>query len=71
MANTFFKPFAEADRTSSRTLLHEVIPITGTIVSGTYKSSTNEQLNVKSFSHGMFKSVYAVSYTHLTLPTKA
>ena len=29
MANTFFKSFAEADRTSSRTLLHEAIPITG------------------------------------------
>ena len=54
MANTFFKPFAEADRTSSRTLLHEVIPITGTIVSGTYANHNN----VKSFSHGMFKSVY-------------
>ena len=54
MANTFFKPFAESDRTSSRTLLHEVIPITGTLVSGTYANHNN----VKSFSHGMFKSVY-------------
>ena len=58
MANTFFKPFAEADRTSSRTLLHEVIPITGTIVSGTYSGHNN----VKSFSHGMFKSVYDYPY---------
>jgi len=58
MANTFFKPFAESDRTSSRTLLHEVIPITGTIVSGTYAGSNN----VKSFSHGMFKSVYDYPY---------
>ena len=54
MANTFFKPFSESDRTSSRTLLHEVIPITGTLVSGTYDNNNN----VKSFSHGMFKSVY-------------
>ena len=54
MANTFFKPFSESDRTSSRTLLHEVIPITGTLVSGTYDNHNN----VKSFSHGMFKSVY-------------
>ena len=54
MANTFFKPFSESDRTSSRTLLHEVIPITGTLISGTYDA----QSNVKSFSHGMFKSVY-------------
>lgn len=58
MANTFFKPFAESDRTSSRTLLHEVIPITGTIVSGTYAGNNN----VKSFSHGMFKSVYDYPY---------
>tara|TARA_Y100000287_G_scaffold175933_1_gene166133 strand:+ start:62223 stop:63278 length:1056 start_codon:yes stop_codon:yes gene_type:complete len=58
MANTFFKPFAETDRTSSRTLLHEVIPITGSIVSGTYSGNNN----IKTFSHGMFKSVY--DYPH-------
>ena len=58
MANTFFKSFAESDRTSSRTLLHEVIPITGTLVSGTYASNNN----IKSFSHGMFKSVYDYPY---------
>lgn len=54
MANTFFKSFAESDRTTSRTLLHESIPITGSLVSGTY----NNNNNIKSFSHGMFKSVY-------------
>ena len=54
MANTFFKSFSEADRTTSRTLLHEAIPITGTLVSGTYNGNSN----IKSFSHGMFKSVY-------------
>ena len=58
MANTFFKSFSEADRTSSRTLLHENIPITGTIVSGTYSNMSN----IKSFSHGMFKSVYDYPY---------
>ena len=58
MANTFFKPFAESDRTSSRTLLHEVIPITGTLVSGTYDLNGNW----KSFSQGMFKSVYDYPY---------
>lgn len=58
MANTFFKSFSERDRTSSRTLLHENIPITGTIISGTYDSMSN----VKSFSHGMFKSVYDYPY---------
>ena len=58
MANTFFKSFAETDRTTSRTLLHESIPITGSLVSGTY--GNNE--NIKSFSHGMFKSVYDYPY---------
>jgi len=58
MANTFFKSFSEADRTTSRTLLHEAIPITGTLVSGTY----NNNNNIKSFSHGMFKSVYDYPY---------
>lgn len=63
MANTFFKSFAEGDRTSTRTLLHENIPITGTMVSGTYTSSDKTtQKNIKSFSHGMFKSVYDYPY---------
>ena len=58
MANTFFKSFSETDRTTSRTLLHESIPITGSLVSGTY----NYNENIKSFSHGMFKSVYDYPY---------
>ena len=58
MANTFFKSFAESDRTSSRTLLHEAIPITGSLLSGTYLNNSN----IKSFSHGMFKSVYDYPY---------
>tara|TARA_R100001510_G_C7651390_1_gene209048 strand:+ start:678 stop:2204 length:1527 start_codon:yes stop_codon:yes gene_type:complete len=63
MANTFFKSFAESDRTSSRTLLHEAIPITGTIVSGAYVNTARTlQDNIKSFSHGMFKSVYDYPY---------
>jgi len=35
-------------------LLHEAIPITGTIVSGTYAGDGN----IKNYSHGMFQSVY-------------
>ena len=58
MANTFFKSFAESDRTTSRTLLHESIPLTGQIISGTY----SQNANIKSFSHGMFKSVYDYPY---------
>jgi hypothetical protein len=60
MANTF-KNIEPNDVISTRTLLHEAIPLTGTIVSGTY-GTTNKILgdeeNVKNFSHGMFQSVY-------------
>jgi hypothetical protein len=43
----------EKDVVSTRTLLHEAIPLTGTIVSGTYGTD-----NIKNFAHGMFQSVY-------------
>ena len=46
-----------SDVTTTRTLLHEVIPLTGTIVSGTYGRFPNED-NIKDYSHGMFQSVY-------------
>jgi hypothetical protein len=63
MANSFFKPLTSADRTQSRTLLHENIPITGTLVSGTYATnSSGREVNVKTFSHGMFQSVYDYPY---------
>ena len=54
---TTFKSFLNSDVTSTRTLLHEAIPLTGTIVSGTYSDE-----NVKNFSHGMFQSVYDYPY---------
>lgn len=58
-AGTFFKTFSSADRTTTRTLLHENIPITGTIISGTYAaSSPTRDENTKTFSHGMFQSTY-------------
>ena len=53
MANGSFKTLGGNDIVSTRTLLHEAIPLTGTIVSGTYSD-----LNVKKHSHGMFESVY-------------
>ena len=52
MANTF-KTFLPEDMATTRTLLHEAIPITGTIVSGTYGDE-----NIKNYTHGMFQSVY-------------
>ena len=52
-----FKPLNENDTVNTRTLLHEAIPLTGAIVSGTY--GTN---NIKTYSHGMFESVYDYPY---------
>jgi hypothetical protein len=54
----FYKPLDQSnDVTNTRTLLHEAIPLTGTIVSGTY--GTN---NIKEYSHGMFQSSYDYPY---------
>ncbi len=48
---------ATTDVATTRTLLHEVIPLTGTIVSGTYGVFPNDE-NIKNYTHGMFQSVY-------------
>jgi hypothetical protein len=45
------------DITTTRTLLHESIPLTGTIVSGTYSDQ-----NIKNYTHGQFQSVYDYPY---------
>ena len=50
---SIYKNLASGDKVSTRTLLHEAIPITGTIVSGTYS-----ELNIKNPSHGMYQAVY-------------
>ena len=50
---TVFKNLLSSDVATTRTLLNEAIPITGTIVSGTYSD-----LNIKNYAHGMFQSVY-------------
>lgn len=49
------------DVTTTRTMLHEIIPLTGTIISGTYGTFPNEE-NIKNFTHGMFQSVYDYPY---------
>ena len=49
------------DVATTKTLLHEVIPLTGTIVSGTYGTFPDDD-NVKNYSHGMFQSVYDYPY---------
>ena len=53
-----YEPFNTSnDVTTTKTLLHEVIPITGSIVSGTYADG-----NIKNYTHGMFQSVYDYPY---------
>ena len=54
---TTFKTLTANDVTNTRTLLHEAIPLTGTIVSGTYADQ-----NVKTFTHGMFESTFDYPY---------
>ena len=49
------------DVTTTRTMLHEAIPLTGTIISGTYGTFHSER-NIKNYAHGMFQSVYDYPY---------
>jgi hypothetical protein len=60
MASTF-KELGSADIATTKTLLHEAIPLTGTISSGTYVQGTTET-NIKNYSHGIFQSVYDYPY---------
>ena len=53
-----FEPInPSTDVTNTRTFLHEVIPVTGSVVSGTYSDN-----NIKNYTHGMFQSVYDYPY---------
>ena len=55
--NSTYKNLPDEDRVTTRTLLHEAIPLTGTIVSGTYTDA-----NIKNYAHGMFQTVYDYPY---------
>jgi hypothetical protein len=55
--STVYKTFLSDDVVSTKSLLHEYIPITGSIVTGTYADN-----NIKNYSHGMFQSVYDYPY---------
>jgi len=62
---TVFKTFLNNDITSTRTLLHEAIPLTGSIVSGTYGTNTTtlgNEPHIKNYAHGMFQSIYDYPY---------
>jgi hypothetical protein len=58
---TTYKSFSNNDVVSTKTLLNEAIPLTGTVVSGTYMEGTSE-VNIKNYAHGMFQSVYDYPY---------
>jgi len=58
---TTFKNFLANDITTTRTLLHEAIPITGALCSGAYGTFQSEN-NIKNFTHGLFQSVYDYPY---------
>jgi len=62
---TTFKTFLNNDIATTRTMLHEAIPITGSLVSGTYGGTTvalGSEPHIKTYSHGMFQSVYDYPY---------
>ena len=65
---TSFKNFLNNDVTTTRTLLHEAIPVTGSLVSGTYNdpaiklTGSGAENNIKNYSHGLFQSVYDYPY---------
>ena len=56
-----YKEITADDKISTKTLLHEAIPITGTIVHRTYGTHPNEG-NIQNFTHGMFQSVHDYPY---------
>jgi hypothetical protein len=61
MAVINYQPLAASDATTTKTLLYESIPLTGTIVSGTYGTFPDDT-NIKNYTHGMFQSVYDYPY---------
>lgn len=58
---TTYKSLSTNDIVTTKTLLHEAIPITGTIASGSYNAGSTEQ-NIKNYTHGQFQSVYDYPY---------
>jgi hypothetical protein len=61
MASTF-KSFTSDDITNSRTLLYEAVPLTGSLLSGTYGAWGTAEGNIKNYAHGIFSSIYDYPY---------
>ena len=47
--------------TQTKTLIHEYIPITGSLTRGTYGTEPNEE-NIKNYTHGLFQTAYDYPY---------
>jgi hypothetical protein len=48
---------------TTKVLLHETIPVTGSLISGTYGTTSDVRgNNIKTYDHGMFQSVYDYPY---------
>lgn len=48
---------------TTKVLLHETIPVTGSLISGTYGTTSDVRgENIKTYDHGMFQSVYDYPY---------
>lgn len=63
--STAYKTFLSDDVVNTRSLLHEGIPITGSLVSGSSYSDTQALAcprNVKQYTHKMYESVYDYPY---------
>jgi len=58
MPTTYETLNVATDSTTTKTILHEVLPLTGTLASGTYDSPDGTSFNIKNYTHGMFQSVY-------------
>ena len=58
MPSTYEPLNVNTDTTNTKTILHEVLPLTGTLASGTYDSPDGTSFNIKNYTHGMFQSVY-------------
>jgi hypothetical protein len=57
-----FKDFSSDDISYVRDTLHEAIPITGSIISGTYDNGAGTEYNIKNNSRDLFQSVYDYPY---------
>jgi len=66
---TTFKRLTTDDVSTTKTRLHEIIPLTGSVVSGTYNAGglssaveLGDEYNIKTYGHGMFQSVFDYPY---------